>query len=213
MVGVLQSWDSCPQKLHWFDRYGFGFYPVRGGRAPYDRAYFDKLAGYAETNLGRGLMRARVAMVARHYSGTLVDYGSGCGAFIEERSKWRANTLGWDVNPVSVEWLDRRGLLFDPNLQPVDALSMWDVLEHIADFRHLLANVNRWLFVSLPIFRDADHVLGSKHYRPDEHFWYFTRDGFVDVMRGFGFTLAEENKKEIELGREDISSFAFTRDY
>jgi hypothetical protein len=94
-----------------------------------------------------------------------------------------------------------------------DAVSLWDVLEHIPDFQPLLANVREWLFLSLPIFRDAAHVLASKHFKPDEHCWYFTRDGLVVAMNLCGFALVSESIVETELGREDIGTFAFRREW
>ena len=72
------------------------------------------------------------------------------------------------------------------------------MLEHIPDFQPLLANVREWVFVSLPIFRDAEHVLRSKHFRPEEHCWYFTRDGLVYAMKMCGFALVSESKVETE---------------
>jgi hypothetical protein len=86
------------------------------------------------------------------------------------------------------------------------------VLEHIPDFQSLLANVNDWLFLSLPIFRDAGHALRSKHFRPEEHYWYFTRDGLTFAMKMCGFVLVSESMIETELGREDIGTFAFKRE-
>jgi hypothetical protein len=88
---------------------------------------------------------------------------------------------------------------------------MWDVLEHMHDFRPLLANVQQWLFLAVPIFRDAEHVLRSKHYRKDEHCWYFTRHGLVSMLRDSGFELIADSDMEIYAGREDIGAFAFRR--
>ncbi len=198
-------------RLTWWPRPGVGWYPVETGMRPYNQAYFDRLRDMAKTELGLSLMRARCAMVERHCRGVVIDVGSGCGAFIDERRKWRRTTYGYDVSPASLEWLESRQLLIDPHLVPFHAATMWDVLEHIADFRLLLANVRDWLFLSLPIFRDAEHVLESKHFRPTEHFWYFTRDGLVSVIQSLGFELIEENDKETKLGRQDIGSFAFRR--
>jgi hypothetical protein len=110
-----------------------------------------------------------------------------------------------------MEWLEQRQLFIDPHMVPFQGASMWDVLEHIADFRSLLANIREWLFLAIPIFRDSSHALESRHYRPDEHFWYFTRDGLVGVLGSLGFQLVEENDEETKLGREDIMSFAFKR--
>lgn len=207
---MLGGWE-WHGRLKWWPSFGVGFYPCETGIQPYDQKYFERLQVMAEQEIGRNLMRSRCALVERHFRGTLIDVGVGCGAFIDERTKWRRKTFGWDVNPASLAWLDQRGLLVDPYMVPFDAASLWDVLEHIPDFTQLIANVRSWLFLSLPIFRDVEHALVSKHYRPDEHYWYFTRDGLVAVMHMLGFDLIEENDMETKLGREDIGSFAFCR--
>jgi hypothetical protein len=178
--------------------------------APYDQDYFDRFDRDARTELGRSLMRARVNFVEQHYRGTLIDVGIGSGAFVELRSR-RRMTYGYDVNPAGIRWLEERMLLVDPYLVAFDAMTLWDVLEHIEDFEPLLANVRDWLFLSLPIFRDAEHALRSKHFRPDEHCWFFSRDGLVTAMRLEGFALVTESAIETELGREDIGTFAFRR--
>jgi hypothetical protein len=78
-------------------------------------------------------------------------------------------------------------------------------------FQSLLANVREWVFLSLPIFRDAEHALGSKHFRPDEHCWYFSLEGLVFAMKTCGFELVTHSRIESELGREGIGTFAFKR--
>jgi len=142
----------------------------------------------------------------------LIDVGIGSGAFIERRRADRRITYGYDVNPAGIEWLEQRKLFFDPYRNQFNAVSMWDVLEHIPNYPMLLENVRKWLFVSLPIFRDAEHVLRSKHFRPTEHIWYFTQPGLVYAMKQCGFELVSENNVETELGREDIGTFAFRRE-
>ncbi len=199
------------RRLTWWPDIGIGYYPVEAGIAPYNTAYFDRFADQANSEIGRTLMRARVDFVARHFSGTLVDVGIGSGAFVELRNQGRRKTYGWDVCPKAMKWLADKNLLIDPNLVPVDAISLWDVLEHIHDFRHLLDNVREWVFVSLPIFNDCDHVLGSKHFRKDEHVWYFTAPGLITVMNSLGFDCIEHSDIETKIGREDIGSFAFRR--
>jgi hypothetical protein len=179
---------------------------VSAGIVPYNRAYFERFAKQAATMIGYQLMNARMEFVARHYKGMLCDVGIGSGAFIIRRGPL---TFGWDVNPVGIQWLKQRHRYADPMITPFPAISMWDVLEHIPNFVPLLNNVGRWLFLSLPIFRDVTHALGSKHFRPDEHTWYFSRDGLVWLMNKLGFVLMEENDEETKIGREDIMSFAF----
>jgi len=159
-------------------------------------------------------MLARVEFVNRHFSGALVDVGIGAGSFIElrnaERNR-RPNTFGYDVNPMARDWLLERSLWIDPYTGRVPAISLWDVLEHIADFDALLARVAGWVFVSIPIFFSGEHVLSSKHFRKDEHIWYFTSEGLVRTFADRGFDLVETNRIESDLGREDIGSFAFRR--
>lgn len=197
------------QHLIWLPEIGIGYYPVADGIAPYDADYFARYAVQADSDMGRALMAARVEFVAGHYADELVDIGIGSGAFIAAR---KAPTLGYDVNPAAVEWLKARELFVDPYAEPVEAVSLWDVLEHIPDFVALLSNVRRFVFVSLPIFHNAAHVLRSKHFRKDEHCWYFTAHGLVRVMRDHGFRCLAFDDRETRIGREDILSFAFARD-
>jgi len=198
--------------LTWWLQHGIGYYPVEAGHAPYDQDYFDSFDRNAQTELGRALMQARFNFVERHYRGTLIDVGIGSGAFVELRNQRGRSTYGYDVNPAGLAWLEQRMLLVDPHLVSFDAVTLWDVLEHIPDFQSLLANVREWVFLSLPIFRDAEHALRSKHFKPEEHCWYFTRNGLVFAMQTCGFALVSESNIETELGREDIGTFAFRRE-
>jgi methyltransferase family protein len=196
------------RRLTWWPQLGIGYYPVEAGLEPYDRDYFDAFARNADSFLGQALMQARVDFVARYYHGPLIDIGIGSGAFIEARKEL---TTGYDVNPCGIEWLQSRRLFADPYAGLFEAASMWDVLEHMPDYPRLLVNVREWLFLSLPIFRDADHVLRSKHFKPLEHCWYFTAQGLVIAMAQCGFALVAESDFETGLGREDIGSFVFRR--
>lgn len=190
------------QKLQWLPELGVGYYPVED--QPYDAAYWDKYRVMDQSPMGFTLTQARVEMVRKHYSGPLVDIGIGGGAFVTAR----AQTSGFDINPNAVEWLKSRGLYAEP---PCRAVTFWDSLEHIHDPRALLAGVSEWAFVSMPIYDDVAHVLRSKHYRKDEHCWYFTADGLARFMGEMGFRLVDWNDNETRIGRDDILSFAFRR--
>jgi hypothetical protein len=204
--------EFSANRLTWWPQLGIGHYPVTAGIEPYDQEYFDRFGRDAATPLGRLLMQGRLEFVHRHHKGKLIDVGIGSGAFVELRRAHRRLTCGYDVNPAGVKWLKERGLLFDPYKSTPAAMTLWDVLEHIPDYRPLLANVREWLFVSLPIFTDAEHVLRSKHFRPQEHIWYFTREGLLNAMKACGFSLVAESDFETALGREDIGTFAFRRE-
>jgi Methyltransferase domain len=201
------------QRLTWWPDPGVGFYPVAANPANvYDQTYFDSFARNANTDLGRALMQARCELVAKYWTGELLDVGIGSGAFLDT---WRdfALTLsyGFDINPAGYRWLHQRDLYRSPYIEKIDAVTLWDVLEHIENFTPLLANVRKWVFLAIPIFTSSEHVLRSKHFKPDEHFWYFTCGGLEHVMRLHGFELVASNMRESQLGREDILSAVFRR--
>jgi hypothetical protein len=194
-------------ELCWFPEQGFGYFPATGGTQIYDEAYFEKYRGYAQTEMGARLNVARIALVARHYTGHLIDIGIGSGAFVNARPF----TWGYDVNPAGIAWLKAQEKLWNPYRQPCLAMSFWDSLEHIPDFPKLLEQVEDSVFIALPIFAAPGDVLLSKHYRKDEHYWYFTRWGLIKFMAGLGWQLLEVSDVETILGREGIASFAFRR--
>lgn len=90
-------------------------------------------------------------------------------------------------------------------------MSFWDSLEHIHNPTDLLDCIENYAFISTPIYKDKEHILRSKHFRPDEHCWYFTKDGIINFMSNFGFYCIEYSNIETEIGREDIGSFVFKR--
>lgn len=205
--------------LVWFSEWDMGYYPViegNNGDSVYNEAYFQKYKEYDATDLGRHLTHARLSLVdrwCRH--DPVIDVGIGAGAFVDMRNRG-APTFGWDVNPVAIEWLEQRELLLDPTqIWPAGrgnkmGMTFWDSLEHIKEPDLMLRNAE-WVFCSLPIFRDQRHVLSSKHFRRDEHCWYWTREGLITWMAQRNFACREHNTMESLLGREDIHSFAFAR--
>jgi hypothetical protein len=203
---VFDAWAAGG--LVWLPERGMGYYPVT--QTPYDADYFAKYQRYAATPLGSALTWARIKMVERHAGEILVcDVGIGCGDFVESR---RFPTVGYDINPAGEEWLRGNGVWFDPWSLPVPALTFWDCLEHIPNPAPLLANATAWVFVSLPIVPgNGPPALDWRHFRRDEHCWYWTEDGFVLWMAEHGFACVEVNRMESELGRLDIGSFAFRR--
>jgi hypothetical protein len=196
-------------KFEWDGERGVGFYPVSDPRPVYNSDYFKKYLGYAETEMGKKLTEARINLVKRHVPEniTVVDIGIGCGQFVKERP----HTFGYDVNPTAIRHLLGKDKWWDPYQYEADVITMWDSLEHMRWPEDLLRRVTSWVFVSIPIFASREHALQSKHFRTDEHYWYFTRDGLVALMSKRGYECKEQNTMEISRGREDIWSFAFRR--
>lgn len=193
--------------LKWSDQLGIGFLPLTNP-SPYDANYFNKYIGYDDTEIGRALNDVRLAFVSVIAAGkSLVDIGVGSGQFVKN-----ANCYGFDINPVVIPTLIEEGSFFNPYENNIECATFWDSLEHIQDIHLILENITDTVFVSIPIFRDIEHVLSSKHYRPDEHCWYFTNDGFQRFMLAHGFVTVVQSDIETELGREDIRSFICKRE-
>lgn len=178
----------------------------------YDDKYFQHYADLEGKVIARKLNAGRVAMVNKYVDAEhgVLDVGVGSGEFVRARD----NTWGFDINPRAIELLKRINRWTD-SLAAFDAFTFWDVLEHIPEpeqkyFKKMADDC--YLFTSLPIFTDLTKVRASKHYKPNEHFYYWTEQGFIDWMAQWRFRLLERSTFETEAGREGITSFAFKRD-
>lgn len=176
----------------------------------YDEDYFNKCRGYEGQEIANKINAARVGLVDRIAgpSRKVLDIGIGSGEFI----KSRPNTFGDDINAKAVAWLQEQGK-WRRDLGQFDAFTFWDVLEHVPIPECYFGQMKNLslLFTSLPIFDDLRRIRESKHYRPNEHFYYWTRRGFIAWMNQYGFRLIEQNDDETKAGRERILSFAFQR--
>lgn len=182
-----------------------GFCPV----APmhYGGEYWCEYVKRDASAMGEALTRARIDFVKKHTDvSRIVDIGIGGGRFVED-----ANCRGYDVNDSAITWLRDSNRFCSPYASTVSAITCWDSLEHIDKPWKLLKQVDEFLFVSLPIFDNADHVIRSRHYKPGEHIWYWTHQGFVNWCSDQGFKLLEVSAVESLLGRDGISSYAFKR--
>ena len=197
--------------LVWFDGYGY-VHPVP--RHNYGSEYFHEYESRSKNEVSESLMDSRRALVDAYHEGDVVDVGSGFGTFVEHRNRGREepNTFGYDVNPWSVAKTINLGLFWDPWERPMPAATFWDSLEHFDDPTPILSRIERYAFVSIPIFRSLEHVKESKHFKPGEHVWYFTSDGLVRFFKDHGFALIESSNREVVIGREDIESFVFVRE-
>lgn len=184
-----------------------GYYPVKTSDMPYDAQYFYRYLSQAFSGIGADLNAARIEFVKKHHQGELLDVGIGCGQFVSSRPE----TVGFDVNPEGIEFLKANAKWWDLYLAPVDAATFWDSLEHIEEPAKAIEQVRKWAFVSIPIFDGADHCLKSKHFRKNEHIWYWTHDGLINWFSRQGFECVEHNDMETRIGREGIMTYAFRR--
>lgn len=183
--------------------------------AKYDQDYFDKCRGYEGEEIANKINAGRVALVNKYIGagGSVLDVGIGSGEFIRQRGRL---TLGYDVNSIAVKWLNELGLWGGGADECVvfDALTFWDVLEHMPQPSEFLSQMKTggYVFVCLPIFTNLKRIRESKHYRPGEHLYYWTEPGFVEWMERYRYRLLEVQDFETAAGRCSIKSFAFVRD-
>lgn len=182
---------------------------------PYGRDYLAKYARYDATPLGRELTRLRLDLVERHLSppAALIDVGIGAGGFLFAARQRGFTALGYDVNPHALELL---GTSFADPYQAgrrIDALTLWDSLEHLCRPDVLLSAVRpgKLVFLSLPICPDLYRLREWKHFRPGEHLWYWTDLGFQLWIQDQGFQILESNSHETAAGRQDIRSYALRK--
>lgn len=178
---------------------------------PYDLSYWENYRRLDITSAGKELTRLRMELVGAYFGSgvVVVDVGIGGGRFVSERPR----TMGFDVNPTAVAWLKANRLWLDPysTANRVPGATFWDSFEHIHDPYALLDKVGEFVFMSLPIFENMEHVLRSKHFKKTEHCWYFTELGLLWFMAGAGFELRHADNREESVGREGIGSFVFQR--
>jgi hypothetical protein len=205
-------------EMVWDDVKGYGFYPVEADPADvYGAEYFERYQAMSATPLGRALNEFRCDFVrqAAPRSRTVLDVGIGSGAFLDAMAERTARSAlaGWDVNPAALAWLEARGLTSDPMTYlagTIPCATFWDSLEHIPNPAAIVSRC-RVACISIPIFRDQAHALASRHFRPDEHYWYFTERGLITWMKRLGFACADKSTRESELGRDGIGTYAFRR--
>lgn len=202
-------------ELIWDDTLGYGYFPVDWEDTPYDKAYFDRYASYEGSLIEEKLNAFRVKLTQNWFRGEVCDIGIGSGTYLKAMGDCdpmfeHERHAGFDVNPAGVEWLKKRGQFHDPYLVPVDTATFWDSLEHIPRPDKLLKNVS-CAIISIPIFENKAHVYRSKHFRKDEHAWYFTDAGFKQYMLGLGFRCRHQCNTESAIGREGINTYVFVR--
>lgn len=188
----------------WSEELGYGWHTAPAMN--YDSGYFAHYQKLDATPMGAALTKARIELVSKYTTPSYgCDIGIGGGRYVSE-----SNGFGFDVCADAVNWLMDNGRLAEQQYG-LQVATCWDSLEHIPEPEKLLARVREWLFVSMPIYRDMQDVLASKHYKPGEHLHYWTLAGFIAWCERQGFEVQEINHAEDELGREGITSFAFRR--
>lgn len=181
---------------------------------PYTKDYWDKYVKMEGTTIAQGINLARTQITEKYCEHTILDVGIGSGEFIKSSN---LKAYGFDINPFGVQWLKDNDIFLDPYTgeipDEIEGITMWDTMEHMPNPESLLSRVNegKYVFISIPIFEDILQIRKSKHFRPNEHYYYFTAPGLTNYMKDIGFDLVESNDHEILCGREAIMTFVFVK--
>lgn len=190
-------------------QHGAAYQKDQSTLVPYDTAYFQKYVKYEGAEIGERINAGRLGFVSDHFGdGLALDIGIGSGEFVRKRQF----TYGLDVNPEAIRWLLQRSL-FANDIETFHAITMWDVIEHVPTPAEYFSRMRygAMLFTSVPMFKDLRRIRESKHYRPSEHLYYFTEEGFISWMKCHGFKHLETRDFESQAGRDSILSFAFRK--
>ncbi len=203
--------------LRVFPERGVAWYPVH--EVGQKQRYFQEYKDLENSPISDELLDFREGLVRKHcgrpqHLPSVLDVGIGSGAFIARF----AGAHGYDVDPESIVWMHENDCVYlDPTipgaLDDLGAVTFWDSLEHIRYPEKILGNISdQVVFVSIPLFTDfRTQLRRSKHYKPNEHYWYFSLAGITEFFEFFGFEQLECSRKETELGREDIWTLVYRR--
>lgn len=172
--------------------------------------YFDHYAPLSGSEISGKIYKGRVEFVNKRVGADarVLDTGIGCGEFI----RIRPNTFGQDVNPKGIRWL-MDNQKYSDHMESFQAFTFWDVLEHVERPARYFDRMpdGAHVFVTVPVFENLSDIRKSKHYKPGEHLYYWTKAGFIQWMELYRFHLLERSDFETQAGRESVRSFAFEK--
>lgn len=196
------------------------YHPQTLESVQYDDDYFAKYQRYERSELGHKLASFRTDFVQQYCpTGTVLDFGIGSGDFM--RSMWARGraAVGHDVMSRSRKFLADHDASCNPWIDAIgdmSAVTFWDTLEHLIAPTKLLARLapGTFLFVSMPCYPfdplangQSPSITQWKHYRPGEHYLYFTAESFQSYLNAQGFDVLHVSDGESKLGRQDILTF------
>jgi hypothetical protein len=178
----------------------------------YTQDYQNKYKAYPEdamSHLRLGFIVGSIGKIPE----SLVDVGPGSGAF--------ANTAAKIIPSVKVSDAILRediNLPFTtaPFYEPVEVLTMFDVIEHIEDLEFVSYIKAKWLVLSVPCFPGEDKFENWKHRRPHEHIHHFTEESLKLFMadkgwRCYGVTNIEDIIRVSDENTPNIITACFFR--
>ncbi|MDR3204164.1 MAG: class I SAM-dependent methyltransferase [Deltaproteobacteria bacterium] len=157
-------------------------------------------------------------LVANYLSGVkLLDIGAGTGSFLKQAQERGWETTGIELNTESVENLLKEGMrvivkpleIADLPSKSFDLVSMWEVLEHLADIRSILQEAKRLLvsdgLLLLLVPNAGSLVTRVLHEKSDtfgghSHLNHFNLKSLTTLLTNLNFEIVELETVVTELG-------------
>lgn len=149
----------------------------------------------------------------------LLDYGSSAGYFLQLAMERGWSAHGLEVNPFCVNWARNElklpniheGDLADCGFAPesFDAITLWDVLEHLTDPAQVLSAMRPLLAKDGVVVVESSHFdcfetrfmgPGNTNLTPDFHLMHFNAKSLDHLARRCGFRLAHHHSFGLDLG-------------
>lgn len=182
----------------------------------YNEKYMQTYLAYEESPKAERLKHIRKNWVLaflgkRKFS--LLDYGCCLGTFLYSLPVENNFLAGFDINPWAINFAKEKfkSIFFTEtasSLMPLlfDAITMFDVIEHSQNPEKLLSETIRnqlledgLLFLSTPnssIKNIAFLDNGWRHYKPNEHLFYFNSDSIKKLLNKCGFEIIKIDYRE-----------------
>lgn len=145
-----------------------------------DRQPFEYTSDYAEsqsTNIEMSYLR--LGVIAREMGfealtdSRVLELGPGTGCMMEVMRRHCLSVDGFDIAPTDHVTIDQD----EARRRHWDLLIACDVIEHMPDINSIFDYTFDWAYISTPCRPDDIDLLANwRHFRPNEHLWYFTRD-------------------------------------
>jgi hypothetical protein len=212
MDKIIKNYLSEPFfELNFCKKEGIMYQNDMSQSVDYGIDYYEKYIKYESTEIAKKINKGRTAITEK-YCDSILDIGIGSGEFIKSS---QIKVFGFDINPFAIKWLKEKEIFINPfeKMPEVGGLSFWDSLEHMKNPNSILSLVKsgQYVFISIPIFKNLIKVKESKHYRPNEHYYYFTKKGMIKYMKDSNFSFVENQNFETKSGRENILTFVFKK--
>ncbi len=213
--GVAGSWDivAC-------DKCGLGVlspFPNSDEIANFYRDQFytgegQRFRGWMEfLRSGLAYLRGRTLNRLLPSKGRLLDFGSGAGHFAQAALGWRVTALDpySSVSNTSQYQIDGDSLKVNSPDETYDAITLWYVVEHLANPRMIIRELRRitktggMLVLAQQDFASIQAKIFGPRWLfldPPRHLWQFTVGSLSELVRQEGYEVVAVRRTSIEMG-------------